>query len=248
MLSDARLIGYTGKSFRRGCILQTDETYQLHWTGIDVDDISNGQEQKGADKIHAVLPHVSIRLSTGGHGLHLITRIEPIEWQGNASRIVENFQRDWVVTLESELKIKVCKYDSRPFFLFGSENKWLYESDEIKKIDKLDLSPNAERHQAMKETVSWEYIAPSIKRLLTFLNKKGVRAKLAGGIPSIQGVYIKEIYGALKDSKYKFVTSSRMASTEWHCNGWMIVGPCLIKIQGFADNKPCLELFDDAWI
>jgi len=242
----AKLIGYTGKSYKPDTTaMEENEPYILHWLGIDVDDVRNMRET--SETISRIMPHASIRLSTGGHGLHVITRINPLIVQRNASRQVEEWQKEWVISLESE-GIKICKYDSRCFFLFGGENRWIKKSEEILP---LLLSPSFSRlseQPSGKVKIYYKQLNPAIRETIRILREyKAITPYSDDWCWSFQGVWIKEVHDALKkESKFfkKFHTKSPMKSAEKHINGWITISPVCISIRGFADSENCFEIFD----
>lgn len=232
------LIGYTGKSFPAA--VETQEgSFALHWLGVDLDDIVELLE--ASRLISSLLPHASIRVSTGGHGLHLITRIKPVTLSGNASGFVKAIQTPWVETL-LKAGIAVCKFDSRVFFLSGGRNEWLYQTEEIYTTP-ADLTPTISELPATGrgKTYRWVDLSP---RVQNFLKAVAAPRRHLATYPEYLDVYIKNLFQKLAGGIYAFKTKSKMASSTPHTNGYIRVSPCYACLKAFADERPALEIFD----
>lgn len=246
LISSATFTGWTGKTFAQNVLAVAEENpYLIWWLGIDVDRVTDESEMKRIARfISSSLSFMSIRLSSGGHGLHLLTRIEPIEWKGRASTLVQNLQSEWVKEIRQQ-GIFVCKYDSRPFYLIGGLNSWIKKSEEIIRISIPKNISSDSKSYSSAASYSFSALSPLIQRFLNFLASKRIKGTWSGEIPSIQSVYLRELRDGLAGSKYRFVTQSPCQSPDWHVNGWVSVCPTYLSVKGFADEKNCLELYDD---
>lgn len=256
LLKHAELVGYTGKVYEKEAVYSSGD-YLLFWIGIDVDNVTLDPAFYSGilPTLRRIVPDGCLRISTGGHGLHIIHRIIPIKMTGNCSRIVEEWQKETVAAISS-IGLNVCRFDNRAFFLLGGKNEWIVKSETI-----LDLkvpetfSSSVSERQRGREKIEIEFVSPRILKFLEGLREKKVRiAKGENGyIPSIQGVWVKEVKEAIPSlppktrGGFKFVTKSPCKSTEWHCNGWLIISPNFLAIRGFADSENCFELNDMEW-
>lgn len=233
---DNKLIGLTGRVYQTYDIPHDRQPFLLSWLAIDLDDLT---DKKGWLDfiIEATKGQASVRTSQSGKGVHIIFRCNPVLFpvgykvapfiKGNLEYFVSRLQEG-----DPEF-FSVCRYDGQMFYLHGGKNEWLYQSQEFITLRSIKSKPSFHINNIEKE-----------ENGLPPLNNKGIKflGILKERLPSFrlcpeQGVYIKELYQALKGSEFEFKTCSPMLSEQWHVNGNLKIKGFDLELYASADNR-----------
>lgn len=241
--SNKYLVGFTGKYFASKTLSVAGQSARLHWIGIDIDlhDYTDELFLRTYDKILKATDGLgNIRTSTRGRGFHIIFRL---------ARVMQEVLRDNVIaTLKpytdslNEYGVEICTFGVN-MYLLGGLQRWLYTTQA-----RIEPVSNTVNIFPTTLTCSSKSLAYNLDRLSTDeLHVKGKECKeflalLASvGISLKQGrndVYVRDVFEALKGTKFAFKTKSPMRASEGrHINGCINVGHLFISIFTFADNK-----------
>lgn len=243
------LIGFTGRSFRSYEISKDRQSYQLHWVGIDIDDIEISKQT--INKILSLLENKisQIRLSTGGHGLHLIFRlVKPVSFESGirVGKIIKANLLESVQKLETG-GIPVCCYSGGVFYMLGGKQQALYTNldsffdfnQTIQSNQKFDVISQSSQDFDLDLLRKQAKLTPQGRLFFKLLSDDSILQSMVAC--NRASIYAKRIYQALKGTKFEFETKSPMASDFAHPNGFLFKRNNNICLYINADDKIVLS-------
>ncbi len=238
--SSKYLVGVTGKYFASKTLSTEQQKASLHWIGIDIDlhDYTDELFLRTYDKIlKATCGLGNIRTSTRGHGFHIIFRLARVMQEVSRANIIATIKPYTDALLNSG--VEFCTFGVN-MYLLGGAQRWLYTTQaRIAPVSNtvpsfptsLSCSRSSSYHQLYTNELHVK--GKECKELLALLANVGIRLKQGRN-----DMYVREVFEALKGTKFAFKTKSPMRASETkHINGCINVGHLFISIFTFADNK-----------
>lgn len=230
----AKYLGVTNRAYHNYEQLMSEQFGFVCWLGWDIDSKHN----PGVD-LYSLVERVdratgglvSVRTSCSGKGLHLIQRLaRPVALPlGSPSRYYTAVCKILGMSVSRRLReqgVMVDKDDSRVFWMWGGDNRWLYQTDYLLDTKAPDLSaiedamPKAAQKQGTRVPVSdW---------VRSWLSKLQVEPGPC---------YIGTLYDRLVALGESPVTCSSM-SGNGDLNGYVDVGADWIQVWSYADHGP----------
>ena len=238
--SSKYLVGFTGKYFASKTLNIAEQAARLHWIGIDIDlhDYTDELFLRTYDKIlHATGGLGNIRASTRGHGFHIIFRLARVMLEVSRANIIATIKPYTDALLNSG--VEICTFGVN-MYLLGGLQRWLYTTQaRIEPVSNtvlsfptsLSCSRSSSYHQLYTNELHVK--GKECKELLALLAGVGIQLKQGRN-----DMYVRDVFEALKGTKFAFKTKSTMRASEGrHINGCINVGNLFISIFTFADNK-----------
>jgi len=242
---DAKFLGCTQLAFEDHHSAMDSQRSWVCAAMIDIDG-SDNPSLKTHRLIDAVVEAtdgmpVSIRLSCGGRGLHVIQRVAyPVAipaypTRGMKSSVVKSINRPAVAALEAA-GIHVCKSDCRMFWLWGGENSWILQTDELLNANEAVRVSAQETERAGGEIpvrLDGGVVDPFVAE---WLNRLGV----APG-----PVYVGAVVARLRGLGETVNTKSPMTGNG-EINGYVDVRPGEGGLWSYADGRTIWRAVDES--
>lgn len=183
---------------------------------------------------------VSVRLSCGGRGLHVIQRVAyPVAIpaypsRGTKSSVLKAINRPAVAAIEAA-GVHVCKSDCRMFWLHGGANTWVLQTDELLNANEAVKLSTAETERAGGEIpvrLDGGAVDPFVA---DWLARLGVRPG---------PVYIGSVVERLRGLGETVNTRSPM-SGNGEINGYIDVRPGEVGLWSYADGRTIWRAVDE---
>ena len=233
---DAVYLGSTQLAFENHHEAMDTQRSWVAWAGIDID----GADNPGL-KTHKLIETVcqatadlavSVRLSCGGKGLHVIQRLAyPVQIPAYPAR---GMNRPAVERIEAA-GVHVCKSDCRMFWLWGGENSWILQTDDLLNANeavKLSAQETARAGGEIPVRLDGGVVDPFVAEWLT---KLGVRPG---------PVYVGVVVARLRLLGETVNTRSPMTGNG-EINGYIDVRPGEVGLWSYADGRTIWRIVDE---
>lgn len=228
-----KFLGCTNRVFGSPLTPQREQPGALCWSGLDIDADDNPHlsfESLLDTVFQKVEQQGSIRTSCGGRGLHVFFRyhapyhFDPGTSPSVLSRITAKLSKPWADLIE-DAGVKICKRDSRMFWLMGGANRWVYRTDfkiptelvETMVKGNVVLADEADRVRTPENVGAF---------VATWLERLGVQPG---------PVYVGDVVARLRAFGEKVTTKSGMTGNG-QTNGYIDCGPDWIQLWSYADG------------
>lgn len=228
-----KFLGCTNRAFGSPLTPQREQPGALCWSGLDIDADDNPHMTTDTlfDTVFQKVENFgSIRTSCGGRGLHVFFRyqkpyhFDPGTPSSTLSRITARLSKPWADLLEN-VGVKICKRDSRMFWLMGGANRWVYRTDSLIPTELVDVM--------VKGNVT---IMDEGDRVRTPENLGEFVSKWLRALGVFPGpVYVGDVVTRLRALGEKVSTKSKM-SGNGQVNGYIDCGPDWIQLWSYADG------------
>lgn len=240
----AKYLGSTQLSFENHHDAMDVQRSWVCWAGVDIDGADNP-----SFKTHRLIElvceattdlAVSVRLSCGGRGVHVIQRlaysvaIPAYPARGMKSSVLKSLNRPAVERVEAA-GIHVCKSDCRMFWLWGGANAWVMQTDVLTNA----RDAVAEHVQAVeacggevRPALDGGAVDPFVGEWLRRLNVR----------PG--PVYVGDVIARLRALGETVNTRSPM-SGNGQVNGYIDVRPGEVGLWSYADGRTIWRIVDD---
>jgi hypothetical protein len=224
-----RIVGIMQSAPLRGCTQLAYESLfhpagnqmcEICWIGLDID----ADDNPGIDLTDATWTGCSasmIRTSCSGKGIHWLIRLEkPILCQSSAAnRIIKQLTQAWADTLA----LKICKRDRRMFWLFGGDNRILFQSEYQLQVGELNLAASK------PETTGRSELEPT-QLIQEWAGKLGLKT-----IRKSNPIYVGHVVELLRDLGEKVETQSSCTGNG-QVNGYLDIAEASISLFSYADG------------
>jgi hypothetical protein len=238
----AKYLGCTNRAYESHVAAMDDQMGWVCALLIDIDGADN-PTLKTHELIETVCrvagDGVSVRLSCGGKGLHVIRRLStPVLVPPGAGSKVFNavttlLNEDLVHAIEGA-GVEVCKYDSRMFWLCGGSNVWVMKSEGL-----TPTPPKFERFENAR--VSDTRAVPIDPGLDPFVSSWLQRLNVRPG-----AVYVGDVVAKLRGLGETVKTKSGMTGNG-QINGYIDVRPGEIGLWSYADGCTIWRAMDESY-
>ena len=239
-------LGSTNRCYRQPNEPMDPQESWITWAGLDIDweDQMPELRKNGAlarqvaevlcDELGAV---ASLRTSCGGRGLHALFRLSaPIPVpvfpvRGAHTAVTRHVLRPWREALEAA-GVRICKDDSRMFWLWGGCNEWFSRTDRLLSVDPRLLADVGSNHVA-RPVARDEYRGgemPAWVQTDDFVRGWLERLQVRPGL-----CYVGTVIHKLRSMGETVVTASRM-SGDGRPNGYVDIAPGKVALWTYADG------------
>lgn len=228
------------KSFSTACGIDVDAIICEDGNILDIEDLDEESWIEVVEKAIRELGDIcSIRTSSGGKGLHFIVRFDKAI--GGATPSARKKVVLPIIQRIEKTGLKVDKAGQVLYFLGGLQN-WLHVCK-----NKWACNVEFESHPTPlmisecptcgSGNIEVDLFSQEGKELIDILySARVIPSKTT--IPMKIDVYIKQVFDALKGTKFSFKTKSSMSEGKgWHANGFIVINQPFLKIFANADNQ-----------
>ena len=228
-----KYLGCTNRAYQYPYLSMYQQPGDLCWAGLDIDGDDNPHLtfESLLDLVWSKVRDMgSIRTSCGGRGLHVLFRLEePVKFGAGVapsvlSSITKRISQPWADQLEAA-GVKICKRDSRMFWLHGGANRWIHRAGNVipESLMPQLLGNSLVLADSEEEVRTPENVGPFVA---TWLQRLHV---------SPGPVYVGDVVARLRGFDEVVKTRSG-CSGNGQVNGYIDCGPGWIQLWSYADG------------